>query len=85
MSAASMYEEEHFVVLETNQPEVILSAAELGEKLRSILTTRQSALSRDLQQAGTIDNQIRYLLDTTCELDMAPGEYLQWYAVRLEK
>ncbi len=85
MSAASMYEEEHFVVLETNQPEAILSAAELSEKLRSILATRQDTLSPDLQQAGTIDNQIRYLLDTTCELDMAPGEYLQWYAVRLEK
>ncbi|BAS54136.1 hypothetical protein LBWT_170 [Leptolyngbya boryana IAM M-101] len=80
-----MYEEEHFVVLETNQPEAILSAAELSEKLRSILATRQDTLSPDLQQAGTIDNQIRYLLDTTCELDMAPGEYLQWYAVRLEK
>ncbi|MBC6436026.1 chlororespiratory reduction protein 7, partial [Nostoc sp. HG1] len=25
------------------------------------------------------------LLDTTCKLDIAPGQYLQWYAVRLEK
>lgn len=85
MSSASMYDEEHFVVLETNQPEEILTAAELSKKLRSILTARQDNLSSDLQQAGTIDEQIRYLLDTTCELDMAPGEYLQWYAVRLEK
>ncbi|MCU0548007.1 MAG: chlororespiratory reduction protein 7 [Leptolyngbya sp. Prado105] len=85
MSAASMYEEEYFVVLETNQPEEILTAAELSEKLRSILTARQDNLSPDLQQIAAIDDQIRYLLDTTCELDMAPGEYLQWYAVRLEK
>lgn len=85
MSAASMYDQEHFVVLETNQPEVILSAAELSEKLRSILAARQDNLPADLRQAGTIDAQIKYLLDTSCELDMAPGEYLQWYAVRLEK
>jgi hypothetical protein len=25
------------------------------------------------------------LLDTSCNLDVGPGEYLQWYAVRLEK
>lgn len=85
MSAASMYDEEYFVVLETNKPEEILSAAELSEKLRSILTTRQDNLPPDLQQVDTIDNQIRHLLDTSCELDMVPGEYLQWYAIRLEK
>lgn len=85
MPAATMYDEEHFVVLETNQPETILTAAELSEKLRSILATRQEDLPADVKQAGAIDAQIRYLLDTTCELDMAPGEYLQWYAIRLEK
>jgi hypothetical protein len=85
MSAASMYDEEHFVVLETDRPEEILTVAELSEKLRSMLATRQNDLPPDVKQAGTIDEQIRYLIDTTCELDMAPGEYLQWYAIRLEK
>jgi hypothetical protein len=85
MSAASMYDEEYFVVLETNQPEQILSAAELSEKLRSLLSTRQDDLPADLQTIGAIDDQVRYLIDTSCEIDMAPGEYLQWYAVRLEK
>lgn len=85
MSAATLYDEEHFVVLETNQPEVILTAAELSEKLRSILAARQDELPSDVKQAGDIDAQIRYLIDTTCELGMAPGEYLQWYAIRLEK
>jgi Protein CHLORORESPIRATORY REDUCTION 7 len=28
---------------------------------------------------------VRYLLDTSCELALAPGEYLQWYQIRLEK
>ena len=85
MSVASLYNEEHFVVLETNQPEEILTSAELGEKLRAILVDRQNELPTDVKQAGTIEAQVRYLLDTTCELDMAPGEYLQWYAIRLEK
>lgn len=85
MSAATLYDEEHFVVLETNQPEVILTAAELSEKLRSLLAARQADLPADVKQAGEIDDQVRYLIDTTCELAMAPGEYLQWYAIRLEK
>lgn len=72
-------------MLETNQPEVILTAAELNEKLRSILVARQNDLPADVKQAGEIEAQIRYLIDTTCELSMAPGEYLQWYAIRLEK
>jgi hypothetical protein len=25
------------------------------------------------------------LIDTSCELDVGLGQYLQWYAVRLEK
>lgn len=85
MSVASMYDEEYFVVLETNQPEQIVSVDELREKLRSILSTRQDNLPSDLQKFDAIDDQLQYLLDTTCEFDMAPGEYLQWYAVRLEK
>jgi REP element-mobilizing transposase RayT len=85
MSAASMYDEEYFVVLETNQPEQILTVAELIEKLRSLLSTRQNDLPADLQKISSIDDQVRYLIDTSCEIDMAPGEYLQWYAIRLEK
>lgn len=85
MSAASMYDEEYFVVLETNQPEQIVTAAELGEKLRSLLSSRQDNLPSDLQKFSAIEEQVRYLIDTSCEIDMAPGEYLQWYAIRLEK
>jgi REP element-mobilizing transposase RayT len=85
MSAASMYDEEYFVVLETNQSEQILTVAELIEKLRSLLSTRQNDLPADLQKISSIDDQVRYLIDTSCEIDMAPGEYLQWYAIRLEK
>ena len=81
----SLYSEEHFVVLETNQPEQILTAAELFDKLQNLLATRQTQLPRDLQSFTAIEDQARYLMETACDFDLAPGEYLQWYAVRLEK
>ncbi|MGV0025109.1 chlororespiratory reduction protein 7 [Phormidesmis priestleyi] len=85
MSNSLMYQEDHFVVLETNQSEQFLTAAEMLEKLRSVLSQRQDALPPDLQKFLTVADQAQHLLDTACDLDMGAGEYLQWYAVRLEK
>lgn len=85
MPDSLMYQEDHFVVLETNQPEQFLTAAEMLEKLRSVLSQHQDNLPRDLQSLRSIDQQAKQLLDTACELDVGTGEYLQWYAVRLEK
>ena len=80
-----MYQQDTFVVLEPNQPEQFLTAAELLEKLQEILTQRQEDLPRELQRFTSIQAQAQYLIDTSCEFDLGPGEYLQWYAVRLEK
>lgn len=80
-----MYRQDTFVVLEPNQPEQFLSAAELLEKLKLILSQNQQDLPHDLQKFTSVDAQAQYLLDTTCEFNLAPGDYLQWYAVRLEK
>ncbi|KAM3111698.1 chlororespiratory reduction protein 7 [Phormidesmis sp. 146-33] len=85
MADSLMYQEEHFVVLETDQPEQFLTADEMLEKLRSILSKRQDALPPDVQKFSTVADQAQHLLDTTCDLDMGAGQYLQWYAVRLEK
>ncbi|MBP0001691.1 MAG: chlororespiratory reduction protein 7 [Cyanobacteria bacterium SID2] len=86
MGAASMYSEDHYVVLETNQPEQILTAEELFEKLKAILAQRSiEGLPRDLQNIPDLDDRVRHLIDTACDLDMNPGEFLQWYAIRLEK
>jgi hypothetical protein len=86
MPDSLMYQQDHFVVLEPNQPEQFLTPSELLEKLK---TTLQKLiiqdLSPDLQKFDTLEAQAQYLLDTSCELDIAPGQYLQWYAVRLEK
>ncbi|MBD1831331.1 MULTISPECIES: chlororespiratory reduction protein 7 [Cyanophyceae] len=85
MPDSIMYQEDAFVVLEPNQPEQFLSAAELLEKLKAILVTRQDNLPRDLQKFPLVQAQAQYLMDTSCELDMEPGQFLQWYVVRLEK
>lgn len=86
MPNALMYlPEENFMVLETNQPECFLSAAELLEKLKVILTSCQKDLPPDLQKFPSIEAQAQHLMQTGCEFDLGPDHYLQWYVVRLEK
>ena len=80
-----MYQQDAFVVLEPNKPEEFLTAVELLEKLQKTLTQRQDNLPRELQKFASVEAQAQHLLDTSCELDVGPGKYLQWYAVRLEK
>ncbi|MEK0182820.1 MAG: chlororespiratory reduction protein 7 [Oscillatoriales cyanobacterium] len=81
----SLYDEDTFVVLETNQPEQFLTVAELLEKLRAILASPQEELPPDVQKISSVEEQAQYLINTYCELDVGPGKFLQWYAVRLEK
>lgn len=80
-----MFNQDTYVVLETNQPEQFLTASEMLEKLKQIVAQRQDDLPRDLQKFTTLESQAQHLLDTYCEFDLGPGQYLQWYAVRLEK
>jgi Protein CHLORORESPIRATORY REDUCTION 7 len=85
MSDSLMFNNDAYVVLETNRPEEILSPVEMFAKLKEIVIKFAEDLPIDLQQIDSVDNRVQYLLDTSCELDLAPGEYLQWYVVRLEK
>ncbi len=81
-----MYRQDHFVVLEPNQPEQFLTASELLAKLKAVLEQWPiEELPQDLQKFTSVEDQAQYLIDTSCQLDLAPGQYLQWYAVRLEK
>lgn len=84
MPDSIMYQEDAFVVLETNQPEQFMTAQELLEKLQAVLS-QQDSLPQDLQKFASIEAQAQYLLETSCELDVGPGKFLQWYVVRLEK
>jgi replication initiation and membrane attachment protein DnaB len=86
MPNSLMYSHDNFVVLEPNQPEQFLTAPELLEKLKEILQKIEvQDLPLDLQKFDTPQAQAQYLLDTSCELELEPGQYFQWYAVRLEK
>ena len=80
-----MYQEDGFVILEPDQPEKFLTKEELLAKLIDILQHKQDDLPRDLQKFNSIEAQAKYLMETSCEFDIAPGEYLEWYVVRLEK
>lgn len=80
-----MYRQDDFVVLEPNQPEQFLTASELFEKLKVVLARGQQQLPQELLNFSSIEEQANYLIDTSCELVLQPGQYLQWYAVRLEK
>lgn len=80
-----MYQQDDFVVLEPNQDEQFLTAAELLAKLKLVLSNNQQKLPQELEKFSSVEAQAQYLLDTSCELVIEPGQYLQWYAVRLEK
>lgn len=86
MPNALMYiPEDTFVVLESNQTECFLSAAELLEKLKGVLANCQNDLPPDLQKFPSIEAQAQHLMQTGCEFDLDSDHYLQWYVVRLEK
>lgn len=85
MPDSIMYQEEGFVVLETDKGEQFLTSDELLEKLIGILPTKLDALPQEANKLATLSEKATYLRDNYCELDVGEGEYLQWYVVRLEK
>jgi len=84
MSNPLLYESEHFVVLESGSPEQLLAADEMRAKLANAIANLPE-LPQELQKFATLPERVEYLLDTSCELNVGAGNYLQWYAVRLEK
>ncbi|MBU6185778.1 MAG: chlororespiratory reduction protein 7 [Synechococcales bacterium] len=81
-----MYNEDHFLVLQSGESEQILTLPELWAKLRGVLTAANlTQIPQDLQRFKTVEEQVQYLINTSCELNIVPGDFLQWYAVRLEK
>jgi hypothetical protein len=85
MADSIMFSEDAYVLLEPDQPEQLLAPEELLDRLKEVLAARQDDLPRDLQKFAAIEEQAKYLMETSCELDVEPGQYLQWYVVRLEK
>lgn len=80
-----MFNNDAYVLLETDRPEQLLTPAEMADRLTEIVVKFADELPQDVQRIGSVEERVRYLLDTSCELDLVPGQYVQWYAVRLEK
>ena len=85
MPDSIMYQEDGFVVLESDRSEEFFTAEELLGKLKEILLSLPGDLPRELQKFASVEEQAKHLRDNFCELDIGPGKYLQWYVVRLEK
>jgi len=85
MADSIMYQEDGFVILETNQPETFVSYDELLNKLQKIINDHPDILPRQLNKFETLEKKAQYLLDNYCELEFEDGNYLQWYVIRLEK
>ncbi|WP_346292199.1 chlororespiratory reduction protein 7 [Sphaerothrix gracilis] len=79
-----MFQEDMFVLLAPGKSEVFLTPEELQTQLEAILAG-QEELPRDLKKFSSRAEQAKHLINTACELELKPGETLQWYAVRLEK
>lgn len=80
-----MYQEDGYVVLETNQPEQFMDLEELKAKLTGLLQQPDIIIPRELEQFESPESQAQHLVDNYFELDIGADKYLQWYVVRLEK
>jgi len=80
-----MYQDDYFVVLQPDQPEEIMTKQELLEKLLNLLSVFSDVMPKELLKFPTLEEKALFLRDNFCEWNIAAGEYLQWYAIRLEK
>ena len=80
-----MYQEDGYVVLETNQPEQFMDSTELKTKLANLLQQSDVIVPRELEQFESPELQAQHLINNYFELDIGADKYLQWYVVRLEK
>jgi hypothetical protein len=83
MSDPLLRELDHYVVLEPAAAERILTAAETLAWLSGQLAALEQPPA-DLAELSSPREQALRLLDTACELELAPGLTIQWYAVRIE-
>lgn len=80
-----MYQEDGYVVLESDQPEQFMNLVELKTKLVDLLLLEEVVIPRELKQFNSTELQAQHLIDNYFELDIGEDKYLQWYVVRLEK
>ncbi len=83
MSDPLIRELDHYVLLEPGRPQQLLSAAETLGWLAARLDGLDP-LPADLAALPSSRARAERLLETACELELAPGEVVQWFAIRLE-
>ena len=85
MADSIMYQEDGYIVLESDQAEQFMTVNELQAKLVSKLILDEVLMPRELEQFNSVELQAKHLLENYFELDIGADKYLQWYVVRLEK
>lgn len=80
-----MYQEDGYVVLESDRPEEFMTLAELKAKISNILLQEETIIPRELEKFDSTESKAQHLIDNYFELDIGTDRYLQWYVVRLEK
>lgn len=80
-----LYDANDFVLLRSQQQETFVTRDELLQILQEAITQYPEARSPDIARIEGVEAQAEQLLETSYELVTGPGEFLQWYAVRLEK
>lgn len=80
-----LWEEDRYVLLMPGAAEDFLTRAELTAFLGALLREYPQAVDADLQRFDDVGDRVARLIQTTCELEIAPGQTVQWYAVRLSK
>jgi hypothetical protein len=83
MSDPLLRELDHYVVLEPGGAERILTAAETLAWLAAQLEQLEP-MPADLAPLASSGARAQRLLETACELELAPGRAIQWFAVRIE-
>ena len=74
---------DHYVILEPGKEEWMADQAETAAWLARMLAAMDH-VPADLHHLPDDAARAAHLLDTACELEVAPGQRVQWYAVRLE-
>ena len=80
-----MYQEDGYIVLESDRPEEFMTSDKLKAKLIDLLSIEDAIVPRELEKFDSVEDRAQHLLENYFELDIGTGKYLQWYVVRLEK
>ena len=75
---------DHYVILEPGKAEWMADREETAAWLARTLTA-MDCVPADLDHLPDVSTRATHLLDTACELEVAPGQRVQWYAIRLER